>query len=318
MDKGKRVKAKGERNDLGRATLGFIILLLAAFTTSTPARAAMEVLACEPEWAALVTELAGDKVSVSSATTARQDPHRIEARPSLLAKARRADLLVCTGAELEIGWLPILQRESGNPKINTGRDGHFEAAAYAEIIERPAQVDRSLGDIHAAGNPHVHLTPYNVARVAPPLAERLARLDPANAAHYAARAKDFLDRWQTAIRRWEQAAAPLKGTPVTVHHKDLVYLTRWLGLEIVATLEPKPGIDPSAAYLAELVEQLKRKPAKLLLRTNFQSARPSEWVAERTGARVVALPYTVGGSEQSTDLFAWMDDVMNSLLGALR
>lgn len=316
MDKGKRRKAKGERNSLGPATLRFTAVLLAAFVTATPARAAMEVLTCEPEWAALVTELAGEKVSVSSATTARQDPHRIEARPSLLAKARRADLLVCTGAELEAGWLPILQRESGNAKIRAGADGYFEAAAYAEMIERPERVDRALGDLHAAGNPHIHLTPYNIARVAPALAERLEKLDPANAAHYTARVKDFLERWNAAIRRWEQNATPLKGMPVAAHHKDWVYLAHWLGLKIVATLEPKPGIDPSAAHLAELVERLKQKPAKAILRTNYQSARPSEWVAERTGAKALELFYTVGGSDRAANLFAWMDDVLARLLVA--
>lgn len=283
-----------------------------------PAHAALNVLACEPEWAALTQELAGDKAKISSATTALQDPHHIEARPSLIARSRVADLLVCTGAELEIGWLPLLQRESGNAKIQPGQPGHFEAARHVTLIEKPAVIDRSMGDIHAAGNPHLHLDPRNLLPVAQALSTKLAELDPDNAAHYAARQRDFAVRMRTAIARWEKEAAGLKGMPVVVHHKSLSYLTHWLGLKVVADLEPKPGVEPSAAHLGQLLDRLKATPAKKVLRPAYLPPRASLWLAERAGVDAVELPYTVGGSEAAKDLYGLFDDSIARLLSGAR
>jgi len=291
-------------------------LLPAALLMNSAAHAALDVLACEPEWGALVTELAGDKASVSVATTPRQDPHRIEARPSLIARARRADLLVCTGAELEIGWLPLLQRESGNAKIQAGQPGFFEAADYVELLEKPQTLDRAMGDVHAAGNPHFLFDPRTLPAVADALTARLHKIDPANSAHYSARLADFKQRWNTAIVRWEQRAAPLRGTPVAVHHKNWSYLIHWLGMTTVVDLEPKPGVDPSAAYLAEVVKRLEQTPARMVLRANYQSPRPSQWVEQRAGVKAVELPFTVGGSDRATDLFTLFDDIIARLLGA--
>lgn len=285
---------------------------------AAPAQAALEVLACEPEWASLVQELAGERAKVVSATTARQDPHRIEARPALLARARRADLLVCTGAELEIGWLPLLQRESGNAGIQTGQPGYFEAARFVTLLEKPAVVDRAMGDVHAAGNPHIHLDPRNLLRVAEALSVRLAALDSANAAHYAARHRDFAARMQTAMARWQQEAARLKEMPVVAHHTNWSYLADWLRLKVVAHLEPKPGIEPSAVHLARLLDKLKAQPARLVLRTPYQSPRASEWIAERSGIPAVELPFTVGGSQKAQDLFSLFDDTLARLAAAAR
>ena len=175
-----------------------------------PARAAVNVLACEPEWGALAQELGGDRVSVYNATTALQDPHHIQAKPSLLARARNADLVACTGAELEIGWLPILLQQSGNAKIQPGQPGNFEAAHYVRMLEIPTRLDRADGDVHPGGNPHIQTDPRNIALVADALAQRLQQLDSANAAYYQARHKDFVARWQIALQRWEKQAAPLK------------------------------------------------------------------------------------------------------------
>jgi zinc/manganese transport system substrate-binding protein len=285
---------------------------------AAPAQAALEVLACEPEWASLVQELAGDRVRVTSATTARQDPHRIEARPALLARARRADLLVCTGADLEVGWLPLLQRESGNAGIQTGQPGYFEAARFVELLEKPARVDRSMGDVHAAGNPHIHLDPRNLPKVAEALSARLAALDAGNASHYAARQRDFSERLAAAMARWEREAAPLKEMRVLAHHRNWTYLAAWLQLTVVADLEPKPGLEPSAAYLAQLVDKLKTQPAKMVLRTPYQPPRASEWIAARAGIRAVELPFTVGGSAAAKDLFSLFDDILARLKEAAR
>ncbi len=292
----------------------YLLLLLAA----NSAQAALNVLACEPEWAALTQELAGDQVRVSSATTSRQDPHHIEARPSLIARARNADLLVCTGAELEIGWLPLLQRESGNARIQSGRSGYFEAAAQVRLIEKSAGADRSQGDVHAGGNPHLQADPRNLLKVANALAPRLAELDPANAAVYSARNQDFQKRMIAAIARWEKAAAPLRGVAVVVHHKSWSYLADWLGLKVVADLEPKPGIEPSVSSLAGLLDRLKAQPARMILRTAYQSPKPSEWLAGHAGIPAIELPYTIGGSAAANDLFGLFDDTVAKLNGALK
>lgn len=293
------------------------ILALAALALAAPAaRAALNVLTCEPEWAALTRELAGDLAAVSSATTALQDPHRIEARPSLLAKARRADLLICTGAELELGWLPLLQREAGNGRIQPGQPGYFEAARFGRIIERPTALDRAQGDLHASGNPHLHLDPRNIARVADALAQRLGAIDPANATRYTERNVDFQRRWTAGMARWQQQASGLKGVPVVVHHKNFGYLADWLGLVAVGELEPKPGMEPTASHLAELLERLKATPVKMVLRAAYEPPKASAWLASRASIPAVELPYTVGGSPGAKDLFGLFDDTLSRLMQA--
>src|SRR6185436_3956158 len=194
-------------------------LLMALLFTALPAYASLNIFACTPEWGSLAKELGGDKASVYTATTALQDPHRIEARPSLIARARSADLMVCTGADLEIGWVPLLQTQSGNAKIQPGQPGYFEAASAVSLIEKPERVDRSAGDVHAAGNPHLHLDPRNVAAVAAALGSRMASLDAVDADYYRGREKAFLERWRQAAERWEKQAGPLKGMPLVVYHK---------------------------------------------------------------------------------------------------
>lgn len=291
-------------------------LLGAAVLLPGAAHAALKVFACEPEWGSLAKEIGGAQVSVYTATTAMQDPHRIEARPSLIARARNADLLVCTGAELEIGWLPVILAESGNAAIQTGQPGQFFAASYVAMLEKPAALDRSAGDVHASGNPHIQTDPRNIARVGEALARRMAELDPAQAAHYRARWADFASRWQAAVTRWEQRAAPLRGMPVVVQHAGFPYLENWLGLKQVAVLEPKPGVDPSVGHLARVAAQLQATPAKMVLRAAYQSPRPSDWLAQRSGIPALALAFTVGGNARAGDLFGLFDDTLDQLLKA--
>jgi zinc/manganese transport system substrate-binding protein len=295
-----------------------IILALLLSLAGRPAHAALKVLATTPEWAALVRELGGDKVDVYAATSAFQDPHRVDAKPSLVARARNADLVVATGADLEIGWLPVLLRESGNARIQPGNPGYFEAASQLHLLEIPTSVDRSMGDVHPLGNPHVHLDPHNVALVAAGLAARLAAVDAANATVYAARAADFQLRWRAAITRWEQQAVPLRDLPVVVIHRDQAYLCHWLGLREVAAIEPKPGVPPSSAYLAELVIKLSASPPKLILRNAYNDSKAVDWLSERIHVPVVLLPYTVGGTPAAKDLFSLFDDTINRLTGVSR
>jgi zinc/manganese transport system substrate-binding protein len=291
-----------------------LVLGLAAALSNTLAHAALNVFACEPEWAALAKELGGDKVSVFQAITAQQDAHRVEARPSLMARARSADLLVCTGAELEISWLPLLLRSAGNRKIQVGQPGNFMAADLVVKIEVPARLDRAEGDVHPYGNPHIHLDPRNISRIARALAERLAQVDPANAAHYHGRTGDFLARWETAIPQWQARGAVLKGMRVVSHHKDYNYLFGWLGMEGSLSLEPKPGLQPSVAYLGELLGRLQTEPAEAITRSVYSDPKPSGWLSARAKLPVVVLPYTVGGTQEAKDLFGLFEDSINRLV----
>src|SRR4030081_1280624 len=202
--------------------------VLAAWLPS--AHADLSVFATVPEWGALAQELGGDKVKVYTATNALQDPHHVEAKPSLIARARSADLVVATGAELEVGWLALVLQQAGNPKVQPGRAGYFEAAAFVPLLGKPTRLDRAEGDVHPAGDPHIQTDPRNIARVAIELAARMAQLDPANAATYQSRYKQFAERWSAAIGRWEKQAAPLKGMPIVVQHKAFTYLEAWLGV----------------------------------------------------------------------------------------
>lgn len=291
-----------------------IALAAVAASFALPVLAALNVFATVPEWGALAQEVGGDKVSVFVATSALQDPHHVEAKPSLIARARNADLVIATGAELEIGWLPLVLQQAGNPKVQPGKPGHFEAAAYVTLLDKPTRLDRADGDVHPGGDPHVQTDPRNLLRISAPLAARLAALDPPNADYYAARQKDFAQRYAAAIARWEAAAAPLRGMPVVVQHKAFTYLIAWLGLNPVATLEPKPGVEPTTAYLAEVLATLQKTPAKMVLRAAYQSDRASQWIAERAKIAAVALPFTVGGDAEAKDLVTLFDDTLARLL----
>ena len=294
------------------------VIAVLLMSTSWPALAALNIFACTPEWGSLAQEIGGEKVSVYIATSALQDAHRIEARPSLIARARRADLVVCTGADLEVGWLPLVLTQSGNPKIQSGQPGYFEAATAARLIEIPERLDRAMGDVHAAGNPHLHLDPQNVARVARALAVRMSELDKQDASYYVGRELAFQARWRDATARWEREAAPLKGLRLVVYHRDLSYLIAWLGMQAVGALEPRPGLPPSAAHLTDLLDVLKRSPAKVVVRSAYSDSRAADWLAQQAGLPSVVLPYTVGGTERAKDLFGLYEDSIARLLAVAR
>ena len=291
----------------------FLLLLISSNT-----HAALNVFACEPEWAALTQQLAGNQASIYTATGALQDPHRVEARPSLIARARRANLVVCTGAELETAWLPLVLRESGNSAVQPGSNGYFEAASAVHMLEVPTRLDRAEGDVHAAGNPHVQTDARNFLPIAEALSKRLIQLDPTNTAYYQQQLAAFNQQWRAAIAKWEKQAAPLKGVAVIVQHRGFPYLNNWLGLKQVAELEPKPGMEPSAAYLGSVLNELQQHPARMVLRAAYQDGRPSDWIAERANIPAVMIPYTVGGTPQATDLFTMFDDTIQRLLAGLK
>jgi len=281
-------------------------------------QARVNIFACEPEWAALAGEIAGDSAKITAATTAMQDVHHIQARPSLIAKARRADLLFCTGAELEVGWLPMLLRKANNPRIQPGNPGHLMAADHVELLDKRDQVDRSEGDIHAAGNPHIQTNPNKLIPVARELSKRLGQIDPDNAQVYSDNLEIFENKLSEAISHWEKKAEPLKGRKMVTHHRSWVYLQDWLGMEGVGTLESKPGIPPSSRYLSQLLSQMERSPADMIIYASYQDDSAAKWLSGRSGIPVVKLPISVGGSDAATDLFSFYDDLIDRMLAELK
>ncbi|MBS1189226.1 MAG: zinc transporter substrate-binding protein [Rhodocyclaceae bacterium] len=294
-----------------------LLALLCLLVSAGAAQAAVKVFATLPEWGALAQEIGGDQVKVYTATHALQDPHRVDAKPSLLAQARQAQLVVATGAGLEVGWLPVVVRDSGNAAIQVGQPGYFEAAAYVQRLEVPAAVDRIHGDVHPGGNPHFQLDPRNLLKVGEALAARLADIDRANAAAYAAGYQAFAAKMRAAIPRWEKMAAPLRGVPVIVQHKSFSYLIAWLGMKEVATLEPKPGVEPTSGYLSEVLARQRAQPARMILRAAYQNEGPSAWMAREAKIPAVVLPFTVGGTPGAKDLFSLFDDTVARLLKGL-
>jgi len=290
------------------------LILFLALIFSPIVHAELEIFACEPEWGALVKELVGEKADIYIATTAQQDPHHIEARPSLLAKARQANLLVCTGAELEIGWLPILLQKTGNNSIQKGEQGHFMAADFVELIDKPTKLDRSEGDVHAAGNPHIQTDPRHFLPIAQALTQRLQAIDPTNANYYSQRLEAFNLKWQAALQRWEELAKNLKGKRIITHHKSWGYLIHWLGLKEIAMLEPKVGLPPTSGHLADVLEKAKQNNVQLIVYSNYEDSRATQWLADKTQIKQIMLPITVGGTPQAKDLESWFDDLVNRLL----
>ena len=290
----------------------WLSVLLLTLCSST-AFAQLTIFACEPEWAALTRALAGDEAKVYSATTDQQDPHHIQARPSLIAKVRRADLLVCTGAELEVGWLPLLLRKAGNAKVQPGQVGYFMATDHVSMLEKPTVLDRSLGDIHAAGNPHVHLDPYRMQQVAIALVSSLVKIDPSNEKDYQENLRTFTLEWRSAISQWEKQAERLQGKRIVVNHNNWVYLERWLGLERLAVLEARPGLAPSSSHLSEVLTQLSANPAEMILLAGYQNVKPALWLSKKTGLRVVNLPFSPSSEE---NLIHWFNRLLQPLLKA--
>lgn len=280
----------------------YLLFILVMLSLPVAAHAKLEVFACEPEWAALTAALAGEKANVFSATHAGQDPHYIQARPSLIAKLRKADLAVCTGAELETGWMPMLQRKARNPKVLPGRQGYFEATQQVSLLEKPTNLDRAEGDIHSDGNPHIQLDPRRILKVANSLSKRLQSIDPQNKIYYQNRLTGFIDPLQQSISQWQQQAAQLQGKQVIVHHREWIYLLDWLGMARAGSLEPKPGIPPTLEHLAKI----KQQPADMIILSPLNNTKPSNWLNDQTGTPIVTLPHTINaipGTDNYIDLF---------------
>lgn len=277
-----------------KALLSLTMFVLAGgLFAPPPVQADVKVFACEPEWAALAREVGGGKIDAFSATHAGQDPHHIRARPSLIAKIRRTDLLICSGAGLEIGWLPLLLQRGAPAGVQPGKPGHLMATDHIEVLERSTVTDRSLGDVHPEGNPHTHLDPRNLIRLVAILQQRLATLDGVNAEYYRDRAASFTKNFARLLAEWERRSMALKEMPVIVHHKSWSYLMQWLGLREVASLELKPGIPPTPSHLGTLLQIVRSRPVKAILLTPYDPTGPADWLHGKTGIPIITLPYTV-------------------------
>lgn len=283
------------------------VILSAGLLLASGGSHALEVFACEPEWGAMLQEIGADKVSVYVATSAQQDVHQVEARPSLIAKMRRTEFVVCTGAELEVGWLPQLTQQAGNQLLQN-HDRLFYAAEQVALLDKPGQLDRSQGDVHAAGNPHVQLDPQRMLIIAQHLAERLALVDAPNAAFYQQRYQQFAPRWQEAMTHWQQQAADLRGKNIIVRHDNLRYLAEWLGINVVAKLEPKPGLPPTSAHLAEVLAIAQAQHVYAVVQAAYEDPHSGEWLSGKADIPLKILPYTVGGTDKANTLFGLMDD----------
>lgn len=291
--------------------------LMLTLTTSV-AQADLNVFATAPEWGSLAETLGGDKVKVFTATTGLQDPHRIQARPSLIARARSANLLIATGSGLEDGWLPVVQREANNPDILPNRPGYLATTQFVRMLEVPAVVDRTMGDVHAAGNPHIQTDPRNLLPIAKAISARMQQLDPDNTVYYQNLLSQFDQSWQANLQRWQKQAAPLRGVKVWYQHDGYPYMNAWLGLNQVGVLEPRPGVEPSSRQLAEILQRQQALQARMVIASSYMNDAPSKWLSEKGNIPVVVLPFTVGGNEQVKSLTSLYDDTLQRLLAALK
>ncbi|QQG36156.1 MAG: zinc ABC transporter substrate-binding protein [Micavibrio aeruginosavorus] len=266
------------------------------------AQAKVNIFACEPEWGALAQEIGGEAVDVYTASTAAQNVHFLRAKPGLLSAMRQADLVFCNGAALEAGWLPVLLQKAGGPDVQPGKPGHLLAADHVKKLDVPARIDRSMGDVHPDGNPHILLNPRNIGIIAEALADRLKTIDAANRQNYDNRLNSFLRRWKPLTDEWERLGASLRGMKVVVYHTNWAYLINWLALESTATLEPKPGIPPTASHLKAVLTAVEGHDVKAILVAPFENPEAAEWLAGKSGIPVIRLPYTVGGSDKAGDL----------------
>ncbi len=270
---------------------------------ASPAYATVNIFACEPEWGALAEEIGGDNVEVYTATKAHQDVHYMRAKPSLLAAMRKADLVFCSGASLESGWLPILLKKAGGPDVQVNTKGWLMASDYVRKLEVMTEhVDRSMGHIHPEGNPHVHLNPSNLLEIAEMLAERLIIIDHQNYSIYDANLAKFKKEWGEFIDKLNSSASGLKGKKVVVYHKSWSYLLDWLGIDVIATLEPKPGLPPTSSHLETVLQSIEGQNVLGILVAPFESDKAAQWLSQKSGIPVVNLPYTIGGDEQTNDL----------------
>ena len=298
-------------NKIGALALGAISFI------SAQASAQLKVVATTPDLASVAREIGGDKVNVVALAKPTEDPHFVDAKPSFIVTLNRADALVEGGAELELGWLPPLLENSRNSKVAAGAPGRIVASEGIRLLEIPTSFDRSKGDIHSLGNPHFMIDPAAAKVVARNIASHFAQLDPKNAATYNANLAKFNSRIDSKLTDWQKQLAPYRGAKIVTYHRDFIYFAQRFGLSIVDELEPKPGISPSPAHLAQVIGEMKRNNVKVILVQPFQNRKTAETVARQTGATVVDAPQQPGAARNTSSYFDNMDNLVHAIADEL-
>jgi ABC-type Zn uptake system ZnuABC Zn-binding protein ZnuA len=285
------------------------LAMVGAILLSTPAQARkLNIMTSTTDMAALVQEVGGDRVSVEAIAKGYQDPHYVEAKPSFLLKLRQADLLVVVGLQLEIGWLPPLITQSGNPRIQVGAPGYLDASQFAEILEIPTgQVTRAMGDVHPQGNPHYWLDPDNGRRIAKGMAAKLSEMSPGDASYFQQRFQDFDRRLTEAEKRWDASMKPYRGRKVVTYHRSFPNFAKHFGLDVVGYVEPRPGIPPTPSHTLELIQMMKRDNVKVILVEPYFDLKTPNSIARETGGKVLVYLPSVGGEKDVTDYFKLFD-----------
>ena len=296
-----------------------MLAIAALFEAAPSARAELNVVAATQDLASIAQEIGGDKIKVTPMAKGYQDPHFVEAKPSFVLTLNRADLLIVVGRDLEIGWLPPLITQSRNAKIQPGSKGYLDPSQTAKILELPTgTVTRAMGDVHPLGNPHYWLDPENGRRIAQAIKDRLSELDAANAAYYAQREADFSRRLTEAQQRWKAQMAPYKGLKVVTYHRSWANFVDAFGLDVIGYVEPKPGIPPTPQHTLDVINAMKAQNVKLILVEPYFDLKTPNSIAEKTGARVVVLPPSVGGVPAATDYFKLFDTEVALLVDAIK
>jgi zinc/manganese transport system substrate-binding protein len=288
-----------------------LLALIVSLAATNPAFAGVNVVATLPWIGSLAKEIGKDKISITTLVKPSQDPHMVEAKPSMILAGRKADILMYDGLDLEIGYLPLILESSRNPKIVPGKPGNFDCSRFVNVIEKHTAVDRSMGDVHPLGNPHYHFSPSNILRVAEGMTNALCDLDRANADYYRANFKNFATKWKERQSQWQRIN--LKGKKYIAYHHFFEYLANEYGFKIVDYVEPKPGIPPSAAHIERLIEEMKASKPNGILVTPSIGLKEAESLGAKTGVEVIVLPQDVGSMKGTDDLFSFMDKIMSAL-----
>lgn len=300
------------------ALLAWMVFCVMVTPSAAEAKKLM-VVTSTTDMAALAQEVGGDRIEVESIAKGYQDPHFVEAKPSFLLRLRHADLLIHVGLQLEIGWLPPLITQSGNPRIQMGAQGNLDASRFAEILEiAQGTVTRAEGDVHPLGNPHYWLDPDNGRRIARGIANKLAYLDPGNSAFFQQRFQDFDKRLSVAEQKWDADMKPWRGRKVVTYHRSFPNFAKHFGLDVIAYVEPRPGIPPTPGHTIEVIQLMKRENCKVVLVEPYFDLKTPQSIGREAGAQVVVYLPSVGGEKQATNYIELFNHNIGLLIKAFQ
>ncbi len=287
----------------------FIFLLIATF----PAFAEVNIITSYPYIKDITEKIGKDKVKVMALANGNWDPHFIIPRPSMIAKSRKANLLIINGAQLEIGWLPQIIKQANNPEIQIGTKGLLDLSSYIKLIEVPSGISRAQGDVHPQGNPHFLLDPYNIPLISKAISDKLSQLDSENSAFYKANYTNFTSQWALKLKEWDNKLKALKGVKVVEYHRLFDYFIGRFHLQFVIALEPLPGIPPTPRHLMEVIKTVKTENVKFIFQDVYHPDEAAKFVSQKTGVKVIIVPQDIGAIREVTDIFSLFDYIVNEL-----